>query len=159
MSSIKSFFSLAILLACGWLAISQQQPSKLTGPDGTPRNASDSILSNLTRMITAFSDDAAPRIASELRGRGLSIGDNPSSMSPTSLSAIAENATSAIRDARRQFTTKLGQNNDANLLSTLTNMSQLDERQIVSQLQSKVQRLIQQTGSPNPELRVSADSE
>jgi hypothetical protein len=159
MPSFKWMFRLAILLSFAWIAFGQSPSDRNGSGAAGPPTAIDAVLSKVTRQVTAFRDQAAQQIASELRNRGFAIGDNASPVSSATISEFKEKAASAIRDAQRQLTTNLGQNGDGNLQSMLTNLSQLDDPQIVSQLQSGVQRLIQQTGSPNPEQRLGADSE
>jgi hypothetical protein len=140
MPSFKWMFRLAILLSFAWIAYGQPQPSNSSGTStqGGPLNTINSALTKLSQLATA-------------------LGDGSSTNSP-SLSAITENAKSALADARRQFATTLDQNGNVNVESLLTKVSQLDQQQVVSQLQSKVRQIIQQTGSPNPESRLDANA-
>jgi hypothetical protein len=156
MPSFKWMFRLAILLSFAWIAFGQSQPSN---PDGAPPTAIDAALAKVTRAVNGLRDKAIQSIASELRSRGFAIGDNASPIDSASISEFKEKAASVIRDAQRQLTTNVGQSNSPDVQSMFTNLSQLDEQQIVAQLQGRVQRLIQQTGSPNAEQRLGAGSE
>lgn len=141
MPSFKWMFRLAILLSFAWIAYGKPQPTDSTsaGTQGGPLAAINSTLTKLSQLATA-------------------LGGGSSATSP-SLSAITENAKTALADARRQFSTTLDQNGNVNVESLLTKVSQLDQQQVVSQLKSRLQQIIQQTGSPNPEQRLSADAE
>lgn len=139
MPSFKWMFRLAILLSFAWIAYGQPQPADPTGAStqGGPVTAINSTLSRLSQMLNT-------------------LGNRASTGSP-SFSGITENAKSAIADVRRQLATTLDQNGNVNVESLLTKVSQLDEQQIVSQLRSGVQRMIQQTGSPNSESKRSKE--
>lgn len=141
MPSFKWMFRLAILLSFAWIAYGKPQPTDANGAgtQGGPLVAINSALTKLSQLTTA-------------------LGGGSSTTSP-SLSAITENAKTALADARRQFATTLDQSGNVNVDSLLTKVSQLDQQQVVSQLKSRVQQIIQQTGSPNPELRLTADPE
>ena len=141
MPSFKWMFRLAILLSFAWIAYGKPQPTDSTsaGTQGGPLAAINSTLTKLSQLATA-------------------LGGGSSATSP-SLSAITENAKTALADSRRQFSTTLDQNSNVNVESLLTKFSQLDQQQVVSQLKSRLQQIIQQTGSPNPEQRLSADAE
>jgi hypothetical protein len=159
MPSFKWMFRLAILLSFAWIAFGQS-PSDRNGAGGAgPPTVIDAALAQVTRHVAAFRNQAAQHIASELRNRGFAIGDNASPVSSATISELKEKAKSAILDAQRQLTGNLEQNSGTSGQPLITNLSQLDEQQIVSQLQSGVQRLIQQTGSPNPEQRLGNGTE
>jgi hypothetical protein len=148
MPSFKWLFRLAIVLSFAWIAFSQYQPTiaPSDGTPGAPETALNSALTKLKSLQTTLHEKAAANIITELRNRGIPIDANASSANLESLSTLAK---TAVANARSQLVTKLGQSSDPNVQSLLTQISQLDEQQVVSQLQAKVQRLIQETGSPN----------
>jgi hypothetical protein len=129
MPSFKWMFRLAILLSFAWIAFGQSPPSDRNGSGATGPSAA---INAALSKVAGLRDQVTQHIAAVAHSRGLSIGGG---------------------------TTNLGQNGGGNVQSMLTNLTQVDAQQIVSQLQSGVQRLIQETGSPNAEQRLDGSAE
>jgi hypothetical protein len=146
MPSFKWMFRLAVVFSFAWIAYGNPQPTDT--PGGAAGSPVTAINSALTKLATTLREKAATGITAELRNRGIPIESNGSS---TSLASLTDIAKSALSGADRQPATNVGQNSGTNLQSLIARVSQLDEQQVVSQLQSGVQRLIQETGSPNTE--------
>jgi hypothetical protein len=158
MPSFKWLFRLGILLSFAWIAFGQSQPSEVagTGTPGTAKDAIDSVVTKLSGSLATLRDKAAPQIVAELRKRGIPVSEDGPPINLSTLSALAQ---SAISGADGQSTTNLQQNGSATLQSLLNKVSQMDGQQVISQLQSKAQRLIQETGSPTAQRERGTDQD
>jgi hypothetical protein len=155
MPSFKWLFRLAVVLSFAWIAYSDPQPTNAPGgAAGSPATAINAALSKLANLKTTLREEAAASIIGELRKRGIPIDSNGSSISLASLSDIAK---SALAGADGQSTTNVNPSSGTNLQSLVAQVSQLDEQQVVSQLQTGFKRLVQETGSPNAELGRNTD--
>ena len=82
-------------------------------------------------------------ITAELRSRGIPVDSDGPPLNFATLSAIAQ---SAVSGTSGQPPSSAGQT--TTLQSLVKQVSQLDGQQVAAELQSKLQRLIQETGSP-----------
>jgi len=156
MRTFKWLFRFAILLSFAWIAFGQPPTPN---PNGVPPTAIDAALAKVVRHVNAFREQASQRLAVELRNRGIAIGGNDSPLNSAALSELQNKATSAVREVRHQIANNVGQNGEVNVQALLNKASQLDDQQFVSQLQAGVARIIQQSGSPSPELRLGDNPE
>ena len=139
MRSLKWLLRLPVILSLAWIAFSNSQ-SDTPGGAPSPIAQINVALAKLVNLQTTLRETGGVNILSELRNRGISIPSDGSSTSLASLSDIARSALSG---------TKVDQNSGPNLQSLLAQASQLDEQQVVSQLQTGFQRIVQETGASN----------
>ena len=148
MRSLKWLLRLPVILSLAWIAFSNSESADTPGGASSPITQINVALSKLANLQTTLREKGGASILSELRNRGISI---PSDGSSTSLGSLSDIAKSVLSSTDRQSATGVGQNSSPNLQSLIAQASQLDEQQVVSQLKTGFQRIVQDTGSSNAE--------
>ena len=136
MPSFKWIFRAGVVLSFAWIAFSESPPTGDAGAASSPLTTINTALANLREKAMAS-------ITAELRSRGIPVDSDGPPLNFATLSAIAQ---SAVSGTSGQPPSSVGQT--TTLQSLVKQVSQLDGQQVAAELQSKLQRLIQETGSP-----------
>jgi len=156
---------LASIVAAVFSGCNQQSPNDLTSI--SDQTASTYVIAHAavpsaetsSTVITVVGDDTAPQVAAALRDRGLSVSDDPDTLSSAKLIIVAEDAPNGTRDVHSKLAAKLAENRDASVLWVLTRMSLIDDSELVELLQTEVQDLLKIHGASPLELRFATDTE
>jgi hypothetical protein len=147
MPSFKWIFRLGIVLSFAWIAFNESPSTGAGGSASSPLTTINSALANLREKAMAS-------ITAQLRSRGIPVDSDGPPLNFATLSAIAQ---SAVSGTNGQSPSNAGQTN--NLQSLVQQVSQLDGQQVAAELQSKFQRLVQETGAPKTEPRRSGEQD
>jgi hypothetical protein len=137
-----------------------RQPSTdapAAAPSSAPAATAGATSSSGT--ITVVGDDTTPQVAAELRNRGLSVSEDPATLGSAAMIVIAEDAPNGIRESHRKLAPQIAQNKNATILWLLTNMSKMNDAELVGVLQTEAQDLLKERGSANPKLQFATDTD
>jgi hypothetical protein len=137
---------------------SRQPSTDATASAAVPASSASTTATPSSGTITVVGDETAPQVAAELRNRGFNVTEDAATLGSATLIVVAEDAANGIRESHRKLTAQLAQNKNP-VLWVLTNMSKIDDREMVDLLQTEVQDLLKEHGAANVKLQFAADAE